>query len=111
MDHTRGRKTSNVLGLIAAGLLLAGLAIGLIPVSSSGVNCGSAFIASDDAHVADLVGTMSGGLGTQGAAASCDSLRSLVAIPAWVFLGLGATAGVTAMVLRPLPHQETARQE
>lgn len=83
-----------VLVIVGAGVLLVGLVIGLVPLSAEGANCGSALRASDDAFVSDLVGTMSGGFGTEGAAAACDSLRSIVRIPVIALMLIGGGLGI-----------------
>lgn len=91
--------------LIWAGIavLAAGLLTGFLPLRAHGTSCGSAFVASDDATVADLStairrdqqGLPVEGSGT-GVSDSCDSMRSLVRIPAIVLLALGGglAAGV-----------------
>lgn len=88
------------------------LVIGLTPVSVQGVgslgvsesvNCGSAFVKSDDAFGADIGASFSNIRGT--AQADCESLRSLVRIPAIVALVLGGGALLVAAVAycRPMP--------
>lgn len=85
---------------IAAALLLATVIVGFAPVRAEGVNCGSAFHGTDDAAVADLGSTLSGSLGpatnTQGA---CDSLRSIIRIPALLLLTGAVISGITSASL------------
>lgn len=51
----------NALLLILGGTLFGvGLILGLVPMSQSGANCGSAFIASTDATVADYTNVLTG---------------------------------------------------
>lgn len=87
-----------VLGLICGLMLAAGLVAGFVPVSSQGANCGSAFHKSDDADVSDLTNTMTG-YGSTSAADSCDSLRSVVRIPALALIGVGLVLGLAALVV------------
>jgi hypothetical protein len=87
---------AKVLALIGAVMLVAGLIVGFIPVSSGGSGCGSAFAASSDAHVSDLVNAMSGR--ESSIREQCDSLRSIIAIPAWVLLGLGGLMLMLSLV-------------
>jgi hypothetical protein len=78
--------------LLIAGLCLlaGGVLLGFLPVSSSGVNCGSAFVASDDPFVTELRKLL-GGFGPDGdVQAACDSLRQTMRISALVLLVVGA---------------------
>jgi hypothetical protein len=83
-----------VLSWVGLAVLGVGALVGLIPVSSGGASCGSAFFGSDDAYVSDLVDSFSGVSGSR--ADSCDDLRSLVRIPAIVLLVLGAGLTITS---------------
>lgn len=67
----------NTLLLILGGLLFGvGLILGLVPMSQSGANCGSAFIASTDATVADYTNVLTG-QGMSDIAGQCsDALSS-----------------------------------
>lgn len=92
--------------LIWAGIITigVGLIVGFTPVSSHSASCGSAFIRSDDADTADLTHAIqrdSQGLGLpadrgslSAAADACDSLRSVVRIPAFALLLVGAGLAV-----------------
>lgn len=91
------KSTKQVLGLIGAALFVAGLIIGLVPVSSSGTNCGSVFVASDDAEVHDVVDAMRGGDGFRigGVAGACDDQRALIRVPTIALMVVG---GALALV-------------
>jgi hypothetical protein len=78
--------SSKALKWIAFIVFGAALVAGLMPVTSQGENCGSAFIASRDASVADLTQALMGRDGD--AAASCEDLRSILRIPAIIMLGI-----------------------
>ena len=66
----------NTLLLILGGLLFGvGLILGLAPMSQSGSNCGSAFIPSRDAYVADLTNVMTG-YGRSDISGQCDDALS-----------------------------------
>jgi hypothetical protein len=73
-----------ILGLIAGGLLAAGLVAGFVPVSASGVSCGSAFHGSDASAVSDYSSALMGLDG--GASGACSSARSTPRVLAWVLL-------------------------
>lgn len=97
--------TRTRLLIVAAGTaLLIGLLAGVAPISAHGVSCGSAFVASDGADIADLRDTFSGGrLRTGqigGVAAACDDRRSARQLPAVALLVLAGGLGVGAMVSR-----------
>lgn len=84
-----------VLSWVGLAVLAVGVLVGLIPVSSGGSSCGSAFFGSDDAYVSDLVDSFSGISGSS--AESCDGLRSVIRVPAIVLLVIGGgLAGVSA---------------
>lgn len=94
--------------LIWAGLvvLAAGVLAGFLPVRSHGTGCGSAFNASSDAGSADLDAAirrdragLPPGESTGEVAESCDSLRSLVRIPAIVLVAVGGGLAAGAWVL------------
>lgn len=94
--------THKVLLIVGGALLGIGLLIGLLPVSADGASCGSALVASDDAVVSALAG-----LGSFGAAEACDSLRSLLMIPAVVLMVAGGVTVIATLVAR---SQAIARQ-
>ncbi|MEV8638090.1 hypothetical protein AB0395_41205 [Streptosporangium sp. NPDC051023] len=85
--------TAKALAIVAAVIIGAGALVGLIPVTSEGVNCGSAFVKSNDALVSDLTQSMSGK--STDTVSACTDLRSLIRIPALVLLlgGMVALAG------------------
>jgi len=91
------RRVLVVLGVVA---LIAGAVIGFLPIKVDGVKCGSAFISSDDAHVAALSDAMSGGqIGSASAEGDCDSKRSDWRIPAIALLVVGAGLGVGSLFI------------
>jgi hypothetical protein len=100
--------SAKVLATVGAVLLVAGFLVGFIPVSSGGVNCGSAFAASDEADIADMVNAMNGQV--SGIAAQCESLRSIVAIPSWVLLGIGALLLLLSLVWAGKASEQTRNQ-
>ena len=78
--------------MVGVCLLVVGLVVGLVPVSSGGVSCGSAFVGSNEAYVRDLTSTLdSDGVSTN-LAGDCGSLRSVLRIPAVALLALGVLA-------------------
>lgn len=78
-----------ILMIVGLCILGTGLLLGFLPVSSSGVGCGSAFISSNDAYRAELTVSM-GGLGPSGdVQGACDSIRQMTRIPAVVLIVLG----------------------
>lgn len=92
--------------LIWVGIVLfaAGVIVGVMPLSARGVSCGSAFhrsSATDSADYARAIQRDQRGLGLPdgsltSAAEACDSLRSIVQVPAVVLLvaGGGLAVGV-----------------
>jgi hypothetical protein len=83
------------IGLV---VLAAGLIIGFSPLSARGASCGSAFTGSKDATAADYSRAIERdqrGLGVPGGGSltavsdACDSLRSVVRIPALTLTILG----------------------
>lgn len=94
-----------LLALAAAALFLVGLLVGLMPVSSYGVDCGSAFVPnSHEAGSADFYDTLggnsprTGSLG--GVSYACAESRSARQVVAVVFLVASAGAGLAAGVTR-----------
>ncbi|GAA0853497.1 hypothetical protein GCM10009525_83330 [Streptosporangium amethystogenes subsp. fukuiense] len=85
------------LSVIAAALIGAGAFAGFIPVTSQGANCGSAFVESDNAFVSDLTDSMFGR--SSDAQSTCRDLRGILKIPAFILLGGGAVALVSAGVV------------
>ncbi|GAB3404445.1 hypothetical protein [Flindersiella endophytica] len=86
-----------IVGGIGAVLLFVGLLVGLIPVSAEGVNCGSAFAESRDPAVADLASTLSGMGPVTNTEGACESLRSVVRIPAIALIMLGAIGTIAGV--------------
>ncbi len=86
--------SAKALKWIAFLVIGAGLAAGLMPVSSQGENCGSAFIESRDASVADLAEALMGR--DSDAAETCEDLRGILRIPAIILLGIGVIALVAS---------------
>lgn len=81
-----------VLGLIGGVMLAVGLTIGFVPVSASGASCGSAFVASDNAVVADYTSILRGqGMGH--AVDDCASSLSTWRVVALALLIPGALVG------------------
>jgi hypothetical protein len=81
-----------ILGLIGGVMLAVGLTIGFVPVSASGASCGSAFVASDSAAVADYMSVLRGqGMGQ--AVDDCASSRSSWRLVALALLIPGALVG------------------
>lgn len=79
------RRHVRIITYVALVLVLAGLGLGLLPVSSGGSSCGSAFFASSSL---DLPG-------------SCDDLRSLFRVPALTLLSLGVVVGMIGVFENP----------
>ena len=73
---------SRVLALVSVALLLVGALLGLLPMSVSGMNCGSAFVAPDDST------TMSD---------ACVDARSGRLTPALILLVLGGVGTIGAL--------------
>jgi hypothetical protein len=84
--------------VIAAILLGVGALVGFIPVTSQGVNCGSALVESSAARVADYANAFGGRL--TGHAASCKDLRSILRIPAIILLVGGGIGLLSAFIMR-----------
>lgn len=82
---------AKALKWVALIVLGAGLVTGLMPVTSQGENCGSAFIASRDAWRADLLKVNAEGYAGN-AEETCTDLRSILRIPAVILLGIGVIA-------------------
>lgn len=78
------------LAVVGGCLLVVGLVIGLVPVSSGGASCGSAM--NSEGHLTLAL--------TQGetVADSCQSLLSMVALPMWALLGVGVLLLIAAAV-------------
>jgi hypothetical protein len=75
---------------VAVVLVLMGAMVGFTPVSSGGASCGSALRPEDTGVIALDQGDV--------AAHGCDSLLSVIMIPTWVLLTLGAAGLVIAMI-------------
>lgn len=103
--------TAKALTIAAFVLLAIGALVGFIPVSSTGVNCGSAFAKSGDAFSADYNRASmadSAGVRLDSLSATedaCGSLRSLVRIPAIVLLAGGVAVLVAAGVVNGRPRK------
>lgn len=100
--------TRNRLIFAAAAVLLVGLSLGFAPMSAAGVDCGSAFVASDDASAADFLDTMSGNAPRTGILggvdAMCDDKRSDRGLFAWLILFTAVVLGVGAVLVgQPKP--------
>lgn len=74
---------------VAVVLLLMG-AVGFTPVSSGGAGCGSVLTPQDGSVIALDQGDV--------AAQGCESLLSVIMIPTWMLLTLGAAGLVVALV-------------
>lgn len=92
------RAVNRTLIWVGIVLLAAGLITGFVPVSTHGASCGSAFHGSRDATVADYSRAIEWdqrGLGVpadgslSAVSDACDSLRSVVRIPALVLTVIG----------------------
>lgn len=88
--------TPQKLGIAAAALLVIGALLGFMPLSSSGVSCGSAFAESHAAATHDLANAL-GGVETN-ASGSCDDKLGLTRYSAIVLLLGGAGVGLGALV-------------
>jgi hypothetical protein len=97
--------TAKALAGIAAALIGVGALVGFIPVTSQGASCGSAFVQDNGASVLDLTEAMRGR--SSGARATCTDMRSLIRIPALVFIVGGAAVLVAAGVVNG--RRQTAR--
>ncbi|MFI6296863.1 hypothetical protein ACIBEJ_35100 [Nonomuraea sp. NPDC050790] len=107
--------TFKTMMIIAAVLLGVGAIVGFIPVSSQGVNCGSAFVASRDARVNDLTNALlqDGGqslVGRVNAEAGCSDLRSILRIPGFILVG-GGVVMFFAGVITNTDRQRRAEAE
>jgi hypothetical protein len=108
-----------VVMLLGGVMLLAGLVLGLVPLSAGGVSCGSAFEASDDAEVADLGGSYPDVLeGRSPHEDACDDRRSIFQPIALTLLIVGGVAlvgawlpGFVAHARAIMKHQRGSQQE
>ncbi|HWL99305.1 MAG TPA: hypothetical protein VNP20_18315 [Nocardioidaceae bacterium] len=75
---------------VAVVLLLMGAMVGFTPVSSGGAGCGSVLNPQDGLVIALDQGDV--------AAHGCESLLSVIMIPTWMLLTLGAAGLVVALV-------------
>jgi hypothetical protein len=80
---------AKVLALVGVVLLVAGLIVGFAPVSSGGADCGSAFNPESGMTLAITAGWE--------AINGCESLHSILAIPAWILMGIGALLLVVSL--------------
>lgn len=90
-------KAKHVLSLIGGLLLLAGIVIGLVPVSSNGSSCGSVFSGANPYLVP----------------ASCGDMRSMLNIPVWLLALTGGALLVVAFfvhIMGTTPTQSELRQ-
>lgn len=60
---------------LAALLLVAGLAVGIFPVSSNNIDCGSAYFAASD-DTAELINSVRADVGVPLESNDCDGVRS-----------------------------------
>lgn len=99
------RKRITWLGLVIAAL---GLGLGFLPMSSSGVSCGSAFAGGGDALGEDYFNATYRGLTTDFSGACSDTLQTwrIVAI-ALIVLGL---AIAVVLITRKSPEPQQAEQ-
>lgn len=95
---------SRVLALVSVALLLVGTLLGLLPTSVGGVNCGSAFVSSDDAGVkdfSDAINADRSGVFLDGSltttADACAGARSGRLTPAIILLVLGGVGAIAAL--------------
>ena len=93
--------------MIAGGMmLLVGLVIGFVPVSTGGSSCGSAFVASNDAQIDDYTSLLLGeSLRGATRADDCASATSMWRVPALALAipgGLLLLAGLSPLALAPL---------
>lgn len=95
--------SAKALAFVAALLLGAGALVGFIPVSSQGVNCGSALVESNDLFASDLAEGLLGR--STDARATCTDLRSLVRIPAIVLLAGSLVMFLAASVASGRQHK------
>lgn len=99
--------TSRLLIVLGVLLLAAGLAVGLTSASAHGTSCGSVFVSSNRADVADYANAF-GGIRTDLAGQCADTLsgrRSVtlaLLIPGVIALVAGAGMALTA---RARPHE------
>ncbi|WP_157253216.1 hypothetical protein [Nonomuraea typhae] len=96
--------TFKKLMIVAVVLLGVGAIVGFVPVSSQGVNCGSAFVESRDARVNDLTNALlsENGQSLSGrvnAAAGCSDLRNLLRIPGFILVGAGVVAFFAGVIM------------
>lgn len=93
---------TKALTVVGLALLAGGLLLGIAPMHAQGSDCGSAFRASSDAQVADLVDSFSGRSGT--AAEECSDKRSGRQPVAWcLVVGGGVLLLGAAAMRRPQP--------
>ena len=78
------------LAISGAALVIAGLIIGLTPVHSGIVDCGSAFRGDTLDAITQAMRGNTAGLG-------CQAARSGRATIAWVAIGIGVTLGIAAI--------------
>lgn len=104
---------TRLMAWIGAAILAVGLLVGFMPTSAIGVNCGSVFVASRDAAVADFSDTL---LGSQprtgmlgGVSAACDDKRGDRRTLVTVILAVGAMALIAAYVLSEQARRGAAR--
>jgi hypothetical protein len=88
---------------VAVVLLLVGAMVGFTPVSSGGANCGAALRPQDGGLIA-----LAGG---EEAAHGCESLLSVIMIPTWVLLTLGAAGLVVALIWASMIAADDPRTE
>lgn len=92
------RTTVRLSALTAFVLLAVGLLVGFLPVHAAGVNCGSAFVASNGLGANEIESELGLVPGAGDALSACSDARSGRLVPAVVFLVLGGGGLLFAVV-------------
>ena len=69
-------------GRVAVIILAAALGLGFVPFSEHGASCGSAWVASNEARLTDLLDALAGH--QPSAQAACDHLRGWYRVSLWL---------------------------
>lgn len=96
---------ARVLSVCAAVFFGLGVVVGLVPVSARGTSCGAGFWPTDDARVQEYTDAMIADslripLRDSGVEEACTDLLSVVRIPAFALIVVGAGLGVASAVVR-----------